>query len=203
MLSSVFERFVKESPISVMASVLMSHIFARERMDSLFEKHAAFLYQQDLLFSTQVDLMSLVVCGIQKSVHAAYKAKAVALSVSVTSLYKKLCGIELEVSQALVRETSRDLMWLVQLMGGEKTDVLPGYCLKIVDGTCLASTDHRLNEIRSVAACALPGKAIVVLDPRSKLVTDIFPIEDGHAQERSLFDEVISQVKSRLSMVWG
>ncbi|WP_169927043.1 hypothetical protein [Brunnivagina elsteri] len=48
----------------------MSRIFAPERMDSLFTKHAQVQYQQDLLFSSQVDLMSLVVCGIQKSVHA-------------------------------------------------------------------------------------------------------------------------------------
>ncbi|MBA3922874.1 MAG: transposase, partial [Nostocaceae cyanobacterium] len=68
------------------------------------------------------------------------------------------------------------------------------YCLKIVDGTCLKGTDHRLNAIRNLAASALPGKAIVVLEPRSKLVTDIFLIEDGHAQERSEFDSVLEKV---------
>jgi len=76
MLSSVFEQFVKESPVSVMAQVLMSRIFAPERIDSLFIKHATVQYQKELLFSSQVDLMSLVVCGIQKSVHAAYRARA-------------------------------------------------------------------------------------------------------------------------------
>ena len=180
-----------------MAQVLMSRIFAPERIDSLFTKYATVQYQQDLLFSSQVDLMSLVVCGIQKSVHSAYKAKAVDLSVSTTALYKKLCGIELGVSQGLLRETARDLIELVQLMGGEQASLLPGYRLKIVDGTCLAGTDHRLNAIRNFAASALPGKAIVVLEQCSKLVTDIFPIEDGHSQERSLFDSVLEQVKSQ------
>ena len=70
MLSSIFEQFVQESPVSVMARVLMERIFAPERMDSLFTKYASVQYQQDLLFSSQVDLMSLVVCGIHKSVHA-------------------------------------------------------------------------------------------------------------------------------------
>jgi hypothetical protein len=36
MLSSIFEQFVKESPVSVMMRALMSHIFATERMDRLF-----------------------------------------------------------------------------------------------------------------------------------------------------------------------
>ena len=106
MLSSVFEQFVKESPVTVMAQVLMSRIFAPERIDSLFKKYATVQYQQDLLFSSQVDLMSLVVCGIQKSVHSAYKAKALNLSVSTTALYKKLCGIELGVSRSAGKNTT-------------------------------------------------------------------------------------------------
>ncbi|TWH42315.1 hypothetical protein [Dulcicalothrix desertica] len=65
MLSSIFEQFVEESPISVMARVLMERIFCSERLDNIFETHATAQYQQDLLFSSQVDLMSLVVCGIQ------------------------------------------------------------------------------------------------------------------------------------------
>ncbi len=137
MLSSIFEQFVKESPVSVMAQALMSHIFASERMDGLFRRHAQVQYQQDLLFSSLVDLMSLVVCGMQKSVHAAYKARAANLSVSTTALYNKLCGVELRVSQALVRETAQDLVELVKLVGGEQASILPGYCMKVVDGTCL------------------------------------------------------------------
>lgn len=103
-----------------------------------------------------------MVCGIHKSVHAAYKARAAELSVSTTALYKKLSGIELGVTQALVRETSNDLVSLIQAMGGEHLCLLPGYRLKIVDGTCLAATDHRLDAIRVFAAKANPCKAIVI-----------------------------------------
>lgn len=101
MLSSIFEQFVQESPISVMARGLMERVFAPEIMDKLFETHAKVQYQQDLLFSSQVDLMSLVVCGIQKSVHAAYKARAANLIVSSTALYKKLSGVELGVTEGV------------------------------------------------------------------------------------------------------
>jgi hypothetical protein len=37
MLGAVFEQFVEESPISVMARGLMEQVFAPERMDGLFE----------------------------------------------------------------------------------------------------------------------------------------------------------------------
>ena len=197
MLSSIFEQFIEESPISVMARVLMERIFCSERLDNIFEAHATVQYQQDLLFSSQVDLMSFVVCGIHKSVHAAYKAKAIEKIVSTTALYNKLSGIELGVSQALLRETANDLIYLIQAMGGEQPGLLPGYKVKFVDGTCLAATDHRLNAIRSYAASSLPGKAIAVLDQSSKLVTDIFLVEDGHAQERASFDQILSQVQAQ------
>ena len=85
----------------------------------------------------------------------------------------------------------------MKLVGGEQESILPGYCMKIVDGTCLRGTDHRLKAIRNLAVSALPGKAIVVLNPQSKLVTDIVLIEDGHAQERSEFDSVLKKVSAQ------
>jgi IS4 transposase len=200
MLSSIFDQFVQMSPVTVMARGLMERIFAAERMDQLFDTHAKVQYQKELLFSSQVDLMSLVVCGIQKSVHAAYKAKAVDLSVSTTALYNKLNGVEIGVSQALVRETAADLKQVIESIGGQQPSLCPGYELRIIDGNCLAGTDHRLDAIRLFAAKALPGKRLVVLDPVTKLVVDIFPIEDGHAQERSRCQEVLAVVKP--NQIW-
>jgi hypothetical protein len=200
MLDSTFEQFVQMSPVTVMARGLMERIFAPERMDKLFTNHAQVQYQRELLFSSQVDLMSLVVCGVHKSVYAAHKAKALNQTISTTALYNKLNGVEIGVSQAVLRETATDLQQLIQHMGGEQPNPCPGYEIRIIDGNCLAGTDHRLDAIRSFAATALPGKMLVVLDPISKLVVDIFPIEDGHAQERSRFDEVLAVVKP--NQIW-
>ena len=52
MLSSIFEQFVQESPVTVMARALMERVFAPERMDKLFETHAKVQHQQELLFSS-------------------------------------------------------------------------------------------------------------------------------------------------------
>ena len=197
MLSNIFKQFIAETPVTVMARGLMERIFAPKRLDDLFENYAQEQYQQDLLFSSQVDLMSLVVCGIQPSVHAAYRAKATELSVSTTALYNKLQGIEPRVSQALLRETMLDLKDLIKLMGGEQPNKLPGYQIKILDGTCLAPTERRLDAIRSYAAQPLPGKALVVLDPIKQLVIDVFPCEDAYTQERALLEQVIARVEER------
>ena len=80
-------------------------------------------------------------------------------------------------------------------MGGERAAWLPGYRVKILDGNHLAGTEHRLKELRTIGAGALPGKALVVLDPQAMLVTDVFPCEDGHAQERSLLGSVLETIR--------
>ena len=201
MLSTILERFIDQSPVTVMAQSLMRHVLNPERMDQIFEQCAQRQQQQDLLFSAQVDLMSLVVCGIHPSVHAAYQATAQSLSVSTTALYNKLQGIEPQVSQALVRETASDLKRLIKdHLTVQAPPRLEGYDVRIIDGTCLGATDHRPKAIRHYAAKALPGKALVVLDPQYQLVSDVFPCEDGHSQERALFSQVLSRVKAH--QVW-
>lgn len=56
MLSKILEKFVDNSPITVMAQTLMNRIFTSDNLDHLFEKYAVRQYQQDLLFSSLADL---------------------------------------------------------------------------------------------------------------------------------------------------
>ena len=65
---------------------------------------------------------------------------------------------------------------------------------EILDGNHLPGTEHRLKELRTIRAGALPGHALVVLDPRLMLATDVVLCEDGHAQERSLLDQILEIV---------
>src|SRR5947208_619593 len=83
LLGSIFERFVTHSPISVMARGLLEHALVPAELDALFERTAERQYTRDLLFSTTVDLMSLVVTGIRPTVHAGFQAICVNLSVAV------------------------------------------------------------------------------------------------------------------------
>jgi IS4 transposase len=80
-------------------------------------------------------------------------------------------------------------------MDGQQMPLLEGYQVRILDGNALAATDHRLKVLRSVAAAPLPGKSLVVLDPQLRLAVDLFPCEDGHAQERRLFGQVLARVQ--------
>jgi hypothetical protein len=195
MLGTIFERFVEQSPVSVMVRGLMERVFAPSTMNELFEATTEVQYTRELLFSSVVELMSLVVCAIHPSVHAAYRAKAKEMCVSLSAVYAKLNGLELGVSRALVQQTGQAMAEIVTQLGGQAPAWVAGYRVKILDGLWLAATDHRLKGVRSQAAAVLPGKSLVVLEPQLRLATDVFLCEDGHAQERTLLASVLTSVQ--------
>jgi hypothetical protein len=200
MISTIFERFVEQTPLTVMVRAIMERIFATEQLEQLFEDTAEHQYTRELLFSNVVGIMSLVVCGIYPSVGAAYKAFEKVVGVSKVALYAKINGLEPKLSQALVRYSSARLAVVVTEFERANKIVLPGYEVRIIDGNHIAGTEHRLKVLRTEAAGALPGQAIAVLDPQRELVVDVFPTEDAHAQERSLLPLVLATVTA--GQVW-
>src|SRR3954469_17573751 len=195
LLNEVFDRFAQDSPLSVMAQAVMENALNPSVVDRLFEDVAERQYTRKLLFSSVVDLMGLVVCRIQPAVHAAYQAHAETIDASIQAVYGKIDRTEPALSAALVHATAARLGPVIDAMAGARAPLLPGYHVKIVDGNHLAGTEHRLKELRTIGAGALPGHALVVLDPRLMLATDVIPCEDGHAQERSLLGQVLAIVR--------
>src|SRR5262249_33769316 len=197
LLEPIFNRFVRQSPFAVMSRAILERALCLDELDQLFERHADKQYTRELLFSSVVDLTSLVVICTYDSVHAAYVDDVVDISVSLTSVYNKLQGIEDPVSSELVRHTASRLQPVVAQLGGVLPEIIPGYRMRVLDGNHLAATEHRLQETRHDSAAPLPGQALVVYEPAVQMATDIILCEDGHAQERSLLDKVVAKVKER------
>jgi IS4 transposase len=197
LLDPLFEPFVAASPLSVMARSLIEHTLAPTDLDQMFEARAKKQYTRQVTFSSLVELMSLVVCGKQPSLHSAYQADAGAVAASLTAVYNKLHRIEDSVSALLVEQTGARLSPLVEQVGGLYPESVPGYRMRILDGNHLAGTEHRLPETRGASAAPLPGQTLVVLEPARRLITDIVCCQDGHAQERSLLDDIVAKVQER------
>jgi hypothetical protein len=195
-LGQIFERFVEASPVSVMVRGLLEKILSPQKLDELFERSTQTQYTRELLFSTVVEMMSSVACGIRPSIHAAYQARASQMRVSVTSVYNKLNAMESNVSAELVRETGSEMEAIIRHLKGNLPDWLPGYRVKILDGNAMSASEHRLKLLRLCNSAPLPGQSLVVLDPALMLAIDIFPCEDGHAQERSLLPDVLTTVET-------
>lgn len=194
-LKWAFDRFAEKSPVTVMTRALMEHAFDTKALDALFGEHAERQWEKKLLFSSLVDLMSLVVCRVEPSVKKAYMAMKDTLPVSLTAVYSKLNGMEEAVIAEMVRYMASRLAPVIEAMGGQLPSLIPGYQTMIIDGNHLASTDHRLAVLRLCKAAPLPGHALVILNPDLRLAVDMIPCEDAHAQERSLFSKVLSMVK--------
>jgi hypothetical protein len=196
-LPDVFQRFTERSPLSVMAQGAIEYALSESELNQVFEDYAEGQYTRELLFSTVFDLMSVVVTGSYGSVCSAYKDLHESIPVSLTSVYNKLQGIETPVSAEMVRYTAGRLLPVQRLVHGTHLPWVPGYHVRILDGNHLAATEHRLKETRKEAAAPLPGQALVFFDPEVDLITDVLLEEDGHAQERSLLDDVVARLQAR------
>jgi hypothetical protein len=197
MFEALFERFVDGSPLSVMIRALMENVLQPQFLDEIFERLAEKQYTKELLFSTMVDTMTLVACRIYNSPCAIYSEHPEWIPVTLKCYYEKLQGIELPVIREMVKDNARRCAALIEELAGKVPALLPEYRVKILDGNVLAGTDHRIKALRATTSAAMPGKSLVVLDPALDLVIDVFPCEDGHAQERSLFAEVLETVEPR------
>jgi hypothetical protein len=72
-LEAIMERFKKSSPLTVMVRLVMQQALSREWMEEVFERNRGKQYTRELLFSTVVDLMGLVVVPAEDA-HAQERA---------------------------------------------------------------------------------------------------------------------------------
>jgi IS4 transposase len=197
MFPAAFMPFIQQRPIGVMARAVVERFFEPERLDALFQKTAIEQYERELLFSEVVDLMQSVVLGVEPSVFAAYRKRRHQLSVTDDSVYNKLKGMELGVSAAVVRDSAERAALVIDELKARRAAWLPSYRIRILDGNHLSATEHRLEPLRGTWAAPLPGKILVVMDPELDLACDVFLTPDGHAQERSLLEDVLQTVRER------
>lgn len=191
----IFDVFCEESAVPVMARAMLENAFSASHLDQIFRENAVQQRDGDLPFSVVADVMSLAVLKIRPSVNSAYKKRKEEIGISLKSVYNKLNGIEPCVCRAVVRDVAARLAEIQDAIGYEAKPVQSGYRTKILDGKHLDRTERRLAPLRELNAAPLPGQVLAVLDADRRLVSDVIPCEDGHAQERSLLDQVAETVK--------
>ncbi len=124
MLNPIFEKFVEKSPVSVMARGMMERVLNPEQLDQWFDTTAQEQYTKDLLFSSVFDIMTQVVSGSRKCVNAAYQASKEEIGVSLTSVYNKLNGIEVNTSAELVRYAAGAVTPIIEGLKGTRRSPL-------------------------------------------------------------------------------
>ena len=194
MFDAILDKFIQKAPITVMVRSLLENLLNPNKIDQWFESILTTQYTKSILFSSIVELMFTVVCKVRPNIHSAYRNSDIAAS--IVAVYDKLKHVEATTSQALVRHIATDAETIIRTMNGTNPPLLPGFNIKYLDGNCIESTEHRLDVLRETKAAPLPGKALVVLNQELGTIADVFPCEDGHAQERLLLRDVFDTIKS-------
>ena len=181
MWAEVLARFEEKAPASVMTRAILEQAVPAEWVDLVFEEHRQRQYPRELLFSTIVELMSLVSLGLRPSLHAAARQMK-GLPVSLAALYDKVSRTEPALLRALVTGSAQRLAPTIEELG--VSAILPGWQLRVVDGNHLPSSEKRLGALRRERGAARPGFSVVVYDPDLDQVVDLQPCEDAYASER-------------------
>lgn len=200
-MDELLKRFSEQAPVAVMARLGLQRAIGSEWVNQVFEEHSATQYTRELLFSTVVELMSLVALGMRPSLHAAAQKMKENLPVSITALYDKVNRVEPAVVRALVSSSAVRLAPVMTPLRRAAAPTLPGWQIRIVDGNHLPASEKRIAPLRGFRGAALPGHSLVVYDPDVDLVIDLIPCEDGHASERVLLPAALaSATKGQLWM---
>lgn len=194
-MEEVLERFVQQSPFSVMTRATLEHVFADSFLDQVFRDHAEEQYERELAFSAVAGLLTQVVLRCRPSVRDAYRRSPDALPATLKSVYEKLKRVEPPVCHELVRQTAeRAEAVLARWPEALRPDPVPGLRLRALDGNYLAGTQHRLGPLRGEGAAALPGMSVAMRDDRTGLFCRLCCREDAYTNERALTDEVLGWV---------
>jgi hypothetical protein len=194
-LPALFEPFVEGSPVCTMFRALLENVFSDDAIDLLFRMHARKQRERELLFSTVASLAGSVALRQHKSLRAAYVSRRDEIGVSAKALYEKTAGVEPQVCEALVAETSDKLAAIAESFR-PLADPLPGYETLVVDGNHLPASQRRLKRVREGGVAGLPGQALVLLDARRNLARRVVVEQDAHANERTLLPPLLAYARS-------
>ena len=189
------DRCIEQFPLAFSTRLLLERTLHPDVLNEFYEATAREQYTNIALFSDLVALMSGVVHRMHRSVHAAYFKSALAGKIKLSALYDKLKGIEPHVSSGFVADHAARIAQIIDDLGAALPPLVRGYTTRILDGNAIGASEHRLEVLRDLRSGPLPGKSLAVFDYERDIMRELIMCEDGHAQERSLSDEILARVK--------
>jgi Transposase DDE domain len=196
--SQRLEAAVEASPVTTLALGVLSWVFPPGSFQTLFGEYAPNQWDRKLTINAITWLMLEVATGSRPSIHAAYQADVRSpnptLEASDQALYQKYGRLEIKYSTAVVRASAQRCLLILasamvavpEIFGWE------GYRIRVIDGTDLGGTEHRLGVLRKIRSAGLPGRFVVCYEPAIGLVTDVVASEDAYTSERVMVLDIIN-----------
>jgi IS4 transposase len=171
-------------------------MLSAEHLQALYEQ-APRCWTRKLTIDALFWLVVQVAAGARNSVFAAFQAdqaeESPSINVSHQAVYGKLNCMPVAFGTLLVRASGERAMALLE-QGEQRTFAgLEAYRLRVIDGTDLAGTEHRLQVLRKMYAAGLPGRFVVAYDWATGVCYDATASEDAYTSERVLVQQLLAQ----------
>jgi hypothetical protein len=194
-------------PLAQAVFHLFSHVLDDAHLGDLFARHRGRCYERALGFAEVVYLLRDALLVHDGSGNASFAAarEAGALPVTAKCAYEKLGRLPIELSLALVRETTAKLLRLMPGGGGggggggAGDDRLPPSlaALTVVafDGKKIKRAAKRLKALRGLPGKMLGGKLLAALHVRAGLALAVAADPDGERNDVPLVPRLVGQVR--------
>src|SRR5207248_1080296 len=140
------------SPLSVLVRGVLEWTFPVESFAPLLAARADGQYTRKLTMHAVVWLLLQVVAGVRRSVFAAFQADQASacptIGATFQALYGKIGRTAPAFAAALVRHSASRLGPLLQAADQTTVPGWRGYQVRVLDGTDLGGTEHRLQVLR-------------------------------------------------------
>lgn len=194
-----WEAATRVSPLTVMVRGVLEWTFPAFLFEDLFARHCLGQWNRKLTIGALTWLMLQVVAGARRSVFAAFQAdqssEAPTISATVQALYTEYGRLDPEYGAAVVRASAERLAPVMRAAAATRCPGWPGYRVRILDGTDLAGTEHRLKVLRGTKAAGLPGRLVVEYDLASGLCLDAEASVDASTSERVLARRIVARAQ--------
>lgn len=192
---------LRRLPLAQAVFHLFSHVLDQRHLGDLFERHRGRCYEQELSFAAVVYLLRDALLVHEGSGNASFTAakQAGALPVTVKSVYEKLGRFPLELSLALLRETTGKLLDLLPQGPDRLAPSLAGLTVIAFDGKKIKKAAKRLKALRGLPGKMLGGKLLAALHVRAGVALAIGADPDGERNDVPLVPGLVQQVRSLIA----
>src|SRR5258708_5201997 len=192
---------LKRLPLAQAVFYLFSHVLDERHLGDLFERHRGRCYERELSFAAVVYLLRDALLVHEGSGNASFTAarQASALPVTVKSTYEKLGRFPLELSLALLRETTVKLLGLLPQGQDRLAASLAGLTVIAFDGKKIKNAAKRLKALRGLPGKMLGGKLLAAMHVRQGVVLAIGADPDGERNDVPVVPGLVEQVRGLIA----
>jgi hypothetical protein len=188
---------LRRVPLAQSVLSIFIYVLNEPFLDALFEKHRKRCYEGLLSFSMLVYLVrdALLVhegFALPSLQRAAANGE---LPVLIGSVYPKLARMEVEVSKALLRESSMKMIGLFDHPQSPLPRSLDRFRVIVFDGHSIKYVRRQLKALRPLRGKLVGGKLLVGQDVRTGIALAMDACEDADRNDAPLVPDVVKQIR--------